>query len=40
MFEGIKIFSVHEYVSSFIPKSWTNIWQSKLAGIRLMKGTF
>ena len=40
MFEGIKIFSMFKCVQSFIPKSWTNIWQNKLTGISLKKWTF
>ena len=30
MFQGLEIFRKLERVRGFIPKCWTNIWQSKL----------
>ena len=39
MFEGIESLNTLEYVRGLIPKSWTNIWQSKLNSFSL-KWTF
>ena len=40
MFEGIKIVTTLEYVRGFVPKGWTNVRQSMLTVISLLKWTF
>ena len=40
VFEGIKIVSALECFRGFVPKSWTNVRQSKLTLISLAKRTF
>ena len=40
MFEGIKIVSTLDFVRGFVPKSWTNVRQSKLTVVSLTKWTF
>ena len=40
VFEGIKTVTALEYFAGFVPKSWTNVRQSKLTVASFAKKTF